>query len=58
LPPNTQVSPSDQQPGAVTVILKGGDSAGRALLDMLSVEVNQNDGVFIKNGSRQAAELA
>jgi len=42
----------------VTVVVKGGDSAGRALLDMLAIEVNQNDGVFIKSGSRQAAELA
>jgi len=58
LPPNTEVNPADQQASTVTVVVKGGDSAGRALLDMLAIEVNQNDGVFIKSGSRQAAELA
>ena len=61
IPPPAQqpaVNPADQQPGTTTIVLRGGDSAGRALLELLSVEVNQNDGVFIQPGSRQAAELA
>jgi hypothetical protein len=57
-PPDVRTSPGDQQPNNVVLTVKGGDSAGRALLELLSVEVNANDGVFIKPGSRQAAELA
>lgn len=57
-PPNALADPNKQQQGTVEIVVRGGDSAGQALLDLLSVEINQRDQVFIKNGSRQAAELA
>lgn len=56
-PPATAVAPGQQQQSSVEIVVRGGDSAGQALLDLLSVEINQRDQVFIKNGSRQAAEL-
>lgn len=56
-PPATAVPPGQQQQGAVEIVVRGGDSAGQALLDLLSVEINQRDQLLIKPGSRQAAEL-
>ena len=56
--PNVSTTPGEQAPNNVVLTVRGGDNAGRALLELLTVEVNQNDGVFIKPGSRQAAELA
>lgn len=48
---------SGQQSGTVEIVVRGGDAFGRALVEALDVEINQRDQVFIKSGSRQAAEL-
>lgn len=41
----------------ITVVLKGGDDAGSALIGMLRTEIEDNDEILIPEGSRQAAEL-
>jgi hypothetical protein len=56
--PATPVKPGDQQTSTVEIVIRGGDSFGRALVEALDVQVNQHDAVFIKSGSRQKAELA
>lgn len=50
-------SAGGQQTGTVEIVVRGGDAFGRALVEALDVEINQRDQVFIKSGSRQAAEL-